>query len=58
LLVVAATAAMAQPKAGPSQKELDNARNDAANWLYVDHDYHGTRFSALSQVNAQNVGQL
>lgn len=58
LLVVAAIAAMAQPKAGPSQKELDNARDDAANWLYVDHDYHGTRFSALSQVNAQNVGQL
>jgi alcohol dehydrogenase (cytochrome c) len=58
VLMAAAIAATAQPKAGPSQKELDNARDDAANWLYVDHDYHGTRFSALNQINAQNVGQL
>jgi alcohol dehydrogenase (cytochrome c) len=58
VLMAAAIAATAQPKAGPSQKELDNARDDTANWLYVDHDYHGTRFSASNQINAQNVGQL
>ncbi len=43
---------------GPSQTELNNAINDSANWLYVDHDYHGTRYSALSQINSSNVGQL
>ena len=31
----------------PTQRELDNAASDSANWLYVDHDYQGTRYSAL-----------
>jgi alcohol dehydrogenase (cytochrome c) len=46
---------------GPSQKELTNAVNDQANWLYVDHDYHGTRYSGLAQINsgnAQRMGQV
>jgi alcohol dehydrogenase (cytochrome c) len=43
---------------GPSQRELNNAVNDKANWLYVDHDYQGTRYSALDQINTANVGQL
>lgn len=42
----------------PTQRELDNAASDSANWLYVDHDYQGTRYSALNQINAANVGQL
>ena len=29
--------------AGPTQAELNNAGNDRANWLYVDHDYRGQR---------------
>jgi alcohol dehydrogenase (cytochrome c) len=43
---------------GPTQKELDNALRDDHNWLYVDHDYHGTRFSGLSEINVANVGKL
>jgi alcohol dehydrogenase (cytochrome c) len=44
--------------AGPTQAELDASTGDGANWLYVDHDYRGTRFSALDQVNTQNVKRL
>jgi PQQ-dependent dehydrogenase (methanol/ethanol family) len=43
---------------GPTQGELDNAVNDSINWMYVDHDYQGTRYSALSEINTRNVGQL
>jgi alcohol dehydrogenase (cytochrome c) len=37
---------------------LDGALGDSANWLYVDHDYHGTRYSGLSQINTGNVRKL
>jgi alcohol dehydrogenase (cytochrome c) len=43
---------------GPTQHELDNAASDSANWLYVDHDYQGRRYSALDQINTNNVGRL
>jgi alcohol dehydrogenase (cytochrome c) len=44
--------------AGPSQDELDRATDDSENWLYVDHDYHGTRFSALAEITTKNVRKL
>ena len=43
---------------GPSQKELNNAAKDGANWLYVDHDYLGARYSPLSDINSKNVARL
>jgi len=44
--------------AGPTQKELDEAATDAKNWVYVDHDYHGQRYSPLNEINTENVGKL
>jgi alcohol dehydrogenase (cytochrome c) len=43
---------------GPAQKELNDALNDSTNWVYVDHDYHGTRYTALDEINTTNVKQL
>jgi alcohol dehydrogenase (cytochrome c) len=43
---------------GPTQKELNEAPNDSTNWMYVDHDYRGTRYSGLNQINTTNAKQL
>jgi alcohol dehydrogenase (cytochrome c) len=32
--------------------------NDSVNWMYVDHDYHGTRYSGLGEINTTNVQRL
>jgi alcohol dehydrogenase (cytochrome c) len=55
ILLAAANTAIA---AGPSQAELDDLAGTSGNWLYVDHDYHGTRYSPLDQINAGNVQGL
>ena len=44
--------------AGPTQAELNDAVNDGANWPYVDHDYHGQRYTPLNQLTAKNVADL
>jgi alcohol dehydrogenase (cytochrome c) len=44
--------------AGPTQAELNNAVNDSANWSYVDHDYHGQRYTPLDQITAKNAADL
>lgn len=44
--------------AGPTQAELNNAVNDSANWPYVDHDYHGQRYTPLDQITAKNAADL
>jgi alcohol dehydrogenase (cytochrome c) len=44
--------------AGPTQKELDDAATDAKNWVYVDHDYHGQRYSPLKEINGENADKL
>ena len=31
---------------------------DSGDWLYVDHDLAGTRYSPLTQINTKNVSQL
>jgi len=46
------------PIAGSDAEELHEAFHDSANWIYADHDYHGTRFSGLDQINTKNVTQL
>ena len=45
----------AAQSAGPSQAELSNAAQDAANWLYVDHDYGGQRYTPLQQISAATL---
>src|ERR1700676_4957936 len=57
LSVFIALPAIAQSP-GPSKKDLNDALNDSATWVYVDHDYHGTRYTALAQITADNVKQL
>jgi alcohol dehydrogenase (cytochrome c) len=56
-LALLTSAVLAQPK-GPSQKELTSAIEDSQNWLYADHDYHGTRFSGLTEISSTNVQRL
>ena len=43
---------------GPSQAQLDRATNDGQDWLYVDHDYHGTRYTPADKINRSNVSKL
>jgi len=53
------TAIAATPSTqAPSQFELDKADVDAANWLTSNKGYLGYRYSALTQINAQNVRKL
>jgi len=54
-LLLAAGAAHA---AGPTQAELNDAVNDSSNWLYVDHDYRGQRYTPLDQITAKNAADL
>jgi len=49
----------AGPKGGgPTQAELNNAADSTSNWLYQTHDYSGSRYVALDQINDTNAGQL
>jgi len=42
---------------GPDQATL-NAAARSTDWLFHSHDYAGTRFSPLDQINASNAGRL
>jgi len=42
---------------GPDQSELLAAAN-STDWLHYTHDYSGTRFSPLDQINAENASKL
>lgn len=47
------------PKAtGPTQAELVGAQANARDWLTHTHDLAGTRYSALTQITAQNASRL
>lgn len=44
--------ASAVPKGGgPTQQELNDAASSTQNWLYTTHDYSGSRYVALDQIN-------
>ena len=43
---------------GPTQHELNEAALSTRNWLYHTHDYAGSRYVALDQINATNATQL
>jgi alcohol dehydrogenase (cytochrome c) len=51
-------AACAPHGAGPTQAQLNTATNDGTNWLYVDHDYRGQRYTPLDQITAKNAADL
>jgi PQQ-dependent dehydrogenase (methanol/ethanol family) len=63
LIFVGRAPSAAQPPAepstkSPSQDELDRADTDPANWLTYNKGYLGYRFSPLSRINVDNVGEL
>lgn len=43
---------------GPTQEELSGAQSSTRNWLYQTHDYAGTRYATVDQINPQNAAQL
>jgi alcohol dehydrogenase (cytochrome c) len=43
---------------GPTQAELDGAARSSANWLHPNHDYAGTRYVDLKQINSGNAASL
>lgn len=43
---------------GPTQAELNAGQQSGENWLYHTHDYSGSRFVPLSQIDAANANQL
>ena len=43
---------------GPTQAELDAADQNDRDWLYHTHDYSGSRYANLSEINRSNVSQL
>ena len=44
--------------AGPSQAELTAAASSTRDWLYHTHDYSGSRFVDLDQINTENAAAL
>ena len=43
---------------GPTQEELNAAEHSGRSWLYHTHDYSGTRYAPLNQINTTNARQL
>ena len=43
---------------GPSSSELIDAQNNQEDWLYHTHNYEGTRYSPLAQINTANASTL
>ncbi|MGB8590308.1 MAG: hypothetical protein WCD40_02920 [Candidatus Acidiferrales bacterium] len=50
--------AVTSGQSGPTQRELDDAGFSAGNWLHPNHDYAGTRFVDVKQINRQSVSSL
>jgi alcohol dehydrogenase (cytochrome c) len=44
--------------AGPTQHQLDAARQNGSNWLMYNRTYSGDRFSPLTQINTTDASQL
>lgn len=43
---------------GPTQQELNDAANSTRDWLYHTHDYAGTRYVPLRQIDTGNASKL
>jgi alcohol dehydrogenase (cytochrome c) len=55
---IAGDAAAVPTGAGPTQLELGQAEASTRNGLYHTHDYSGSRYVALDEINATNARQL
>ena len=42
---------------GPTQAELNSAHHSSQDWLYHTHDYSGSRFVQLGQIDSSNARQ-
>ncbi|MGE0260324.1 MAG: hypothetical protein AB7T18_16395, partial [Alphaproteobacteria bacterium] len=54
----AASDSAAAPASSTGGTDLQSLSEDPKNWPMAPHDYANTRYSALDQINTQNVGQL
>lgn len=43
---------------GPTQAELNSGQQSTQDWLYHTHDYSGSRYVPLSQIDSSNAKQL
>ena len=57
-IFIKGSAASAPDGAGPSQEELNAASRSTRDWLYHTHDYSGSRFVALDQIDSTNAKRL
>ena len=59
-LALASAAFLSTAAAGvaPAEADLNSLSQDPKQWPMAPHDYANTRYSALDQINAGNVGQL
>ncbi len=57
-LFIKGDAGPVSPHAGPSQAELNDAARSTRDWLYHTHDYAGSRFVELDQINTENAAKL
>ena len=57
-LVASAVPAAAQYQLTVTQDRLINAQNEPQNWLLMNGDYGSQRYSKLTQINRDNVGNL
>ncbi len=57
-LRIAGDAAAVPIGGGPTQTELDQAAESTRNWPYHTHDYSGSRYAALDEINATTASQL
>jgi glucose dehydrogenase len=58
LLASTVAALLAAPVVSTANSDLEKLTQDPANWATWGGDYAGTRYSKLSQINAQNVKNL
>ena len=56
-LFIKGDAGPVSPDAGPSQAELNDAARSTRDWLYHTHDYAGSRFVELDQINTEKRRQ-
>ena len=57
-LVASAVPAAAQYQLTVTQDRLINAQAEPQNWLLMNGDYGSQRYSRLTQINRDNVGNL
>ena len=58
LVFIKGSAAEIAAGTGPTQEELNAAAQSTSDWLYHNHNYSGSRFVELDQINTNNAKDL